>query len=182
MLVVFPNIATDNVLVMDVEFDNMDVLQVAGMFFSRRRGDVFKLNQTFNKYVKREKVGYYATRHTGLTSEFLQENGLELNDFVQEMNNIMTEFDLNKTVFVSHGTKGDRKVLRETGLLLPAHSLCTYKLAQRTLDKDSGFRLQDVAAKSGFNANNYHDALVDVMATISSLSYLLDEQNKLKEK
>ena len=41
MLVVFPNIATDNVLVMDVEFDNMDVLQVAGMFFSRRRGDVF---------------------------------------------------------------------------------------------------------------------------------------------
>lgn len=182
MLVVFPNMATDNVLVMDVEFDNMKVLQVAGMFFSRIKGDVFKLNQTFNKYVKRDKVGYYAARHTGLTVDFLQENGTDLEEFVEEMNLIMLDFDLNKTVFVSHGTKGDRKVLREAGLLLPAHSLCTYKLAQRTLDKDSGFKLQDVAAKSGFNANNYHDALVDVMATTSSLSYLLDEQNKLKEK
>ena len=178
MLVVFPKMITENVLVIDVEFDNLDILQVAAMLFSRTNEDVFKLEKTFNDYVKRDKVGYYANKHTGLTVEFLNEYGLSFEDFRSKLNEFLNDLDLDKTIFVSHGTNGDRKVLRNAKINLPAHSMCTYKLTKNILGDSVGHRLQDVAAESGFSGGNFHDALTDTMATVSVLSFLLNKKNE----
>lgn len=173
MLVVFPNMASENVLIADVEFDQDNILQLAGMLFSKQVGDIYKLERSINLYVKRNNVGYYANKHTGITVDKLQKEGLEFQDFWKQANNFVLGIDLNKTVFVSHGTKGDRKILRDSGILLPAHSMCTYKLSQKKLKAENGYKLSDVAAQAGFTGGSYHDALVDVLATTASLSYLL---------
>lgn len=172
MLISFPNQARKNIMVVDVEFDEMKILQAAGMIFTRKKGDLYELVETFDFYILRDKIGKYARRHSRINLGILKEKGIEEASFVKELNSILTKYDLEDSVFVSHGTRNDRKILRNLNIELPAHSYCTYRNAMKILGRDSCLKLKDIAAEAGLNQGDFHDALFDVVATVIVLSFL----------
>lgn len=176
MTVLFHNLPFDNVLVADVEFDGYKILQFSALLFQRKKDNQYQLQTTINFYVKQEKVGKYATQYTGINSQFLIDHGISIEEVREEVNNILSKIDLSKTVFVSHGVKNDRKVLRRSDILLPDHSYCTYRNAAKILKKDKGLSLEVLAEEANFKMFKKHDAYWDSWATVALLSYLTRER------
>lgn len=176
MLVLFPKIKNDAVLVADLEYDNNGLMQFAGLLLVNQEDDVFQVYRSFNFYVKRSDVNKYAVKYTGITNEFLTEHGLEKDELIEKYNELVKDVNLKNTLFVSHGSKNDRKVLREFGLTdLPQHSFCTYKNSKKVLKRDKQLKLKDVAHESGFFLGEAsHDAYLDAWATVSVFSYLTE--------
>lgn len=174
MIVVFKNIKHQNVLVADLEYDNDGLMQFAGLLFEQvnEKEDMFQLSASFNFFVKKDKVNKYAEKYTGITLKFLQENGIEIEAIKASIESI--DIDLNDTLFVSHGSKNDRMVLKKSGITdLPSHSFCTYKNAKRILNRDKHLKLKDVAVESGFYlGEKSHDAFLDAWATVAVFSFL----------
>jgi DNA polymerase III epsilon subunit-like protein len=166
---------------MDIEFDNMFLIQAAGLVFKMIDEKQFKyqLQTSFNFYIKRDKVGKYAEKITGINPQFLNDNGIPLEEFRQEFNNIISEMDLNDSLFVSHGTKNDRSVLKFAGIeKLPAHSFCTYKNAAKILKRDKKLSLSDIADEAGWKSYNNHDAFSDALATTVVFSFLKNKEGE----
>lgn len=172
MRLVFTNMPFEHVLVADLEFDNFNILQFSALLFTRKEKNQYELKTTINFYVKQEKVGKYAEEYTGINSQFLMDYGISLEDMRKEVNNILSSIDLSKTVFVSHGSKNDRKILKSSDILLPAHSYCTYKNAARILKRDRCLSLGDIAKEANFRILKEHDAYWDAWATAAVLSYI----------
>lgn len=172
MRLVFSNLPFDNVLVVDVEFDNYNILQFSALLFVREEKDQYRLNKTINFYVIQEKVGKYAAEYTGINSQFLMDHGIPLQKMREEVNKVLSELDLSKTVFVSHGVKNDRKVLKNSEILLPHHSYCTYKNAAKILKRDNHLSLGVLAEEANFKILKEHDAYWDAWATAAVLSFL----------
>lgn len=172
MRLVFSGLPFDNILVADVEFDNYKILQFSALLFVRKEKDQYQLNKTINFYVTQEKVGKYAEEYTGINSQFLMDHGIPLEKMREEVNKILSEIDLKRTVFVSHGAKNDRKVLRNSDILLPDHSYCTHKNAARILGKSNGLSLGVLAKEANFRMLKEHDAYWDAWATAAVLSYI----------
>jgi len=174
MLMLFPGIKQEYVLVLDTEYEDMKLLQCAVFLFKRiSDGDGYQLAASFNKYIKAHSVNKYTTRYTGLTSEFLMQHGIEKDYFADFYDSLFEGIDTNDVIFVSHGTKGDRKVLKDAGVTFsPGHSFCTYKNAKRILKRERGLALTDVAAEAGFQLNGSHNAYYDAIATAVAFSFL----------
>lgn len=172
MVVSFYGLPFDNVLVADLEFDNFNILQFSALLFKRKEKDQYELNTTINFYIKQEKVGKYAKEYTGINSQFLMDYGIELQEFQKEMEKILSEIDLEKTVFVSHGAKNDRKILRKSNILLPKHSYCTHKNAAKILKKENGLSLKVLAQEANFMILKEHDSYWDALATVAVLSFI----------
>lgn len=175
MLLVFKGIKQEYIYVADTEYDNMKLLQSAGLVFKRvdERNDIYQLWFSFNYYIKKDKVGYYTNKITGLNANFLKENGIPINDFPDTHDSMFENINKEDVLFVSHGTKGDRKVLRKAGAtFIPAHSFCTYKNGKRILNRESGNKLSDMAELTAFHLNNSHDAYFDALATSAVFSFL----------
>ena len=172
---VFKGIKQEYVLVVDTEYDNMVLMQCAGLLFKRidEKNDIYQLAVSFNTYVTRDTVGYYANKYTGITSEFLQENGVPVEDFVTQYDAIFEGIDEDDVIFVSHGTRNDRRVLSSAGVTFsPGHSYCTYKNGKKLLKRETSLTLGDIAAEGGFQLNGSHNAYYDAIATVSALSFL----------
>lgn len=172
---VFKGVKQEYVLTLDTEYDNMELMQCAGLLFKciDSKNDIYQLALSFNTYVEREKVGYYANKCTGLTAEFLQENGVPMQDFIDQWESIFEGIDPDDVLFVSHGTRNDRRVLRKAGVkFLPGHSFCTYKNAKKLLKREKGLKLEDIAAEASFQLNGSHNAYYDAVATATALSLL----------
>lgn len=175
MVVNFQNIKRKHVVVMDLEFDQMNILQAAGMIFKlvNEKTYAYQLQTSFNFYIKRDEVGKYAQKYTGLEPEFLNDNGITLEDFIKQFNHLMSEIDLNDSLFVSHGSKNDRLVLKNSGIVnLPAHSFCTYKNATKILKREKRLSLEEVASDAGYYMFDKHNAFYDVIATTVVFSFL----------
>lgn len=175
MVLNFQNIKRKYVVVMDLEFDQMNLLQAAGMIFKlvNEKNYSYRLQTSFNFYIKREEIGKYAEKYTGLNLEFLNDNGITLEDFIKQFNDLMSEIDLDDAMFVSHGSKNDRLVLKNSGITnLPAHSFCTYKNAKKILKREKRLSLEEVASDAGYYMFDKHNAYYDVIATTVVLSFL----------
>lgn len=180
MLVYFKGFTQKHVLVIDVEFDQMEPIQVAGMIFDSVEQDmqIFQLSTSFNFYIKKE-VDIYTTKYTGMTTEFLEENGMEREEFLVIFKEVMDDYNLRDMVLVAHGAKNDRKVLVDAGVdTLPEKTYCTYKNAKRILQRENNLKLSDIAVDAGLMALNSHNAYNDVITTVSVLSFLLKNDEK----
>lgn len=177
MTLVFSDLPFDNVLVSDVEFDNYNILQFSALLFTRIEKDQYKLTTIINSYVQQEEVGKYAEEYTGINSQFLKDYGVPIEVFREEVNSVLSELDLSKTAFVSHGARGDRKVLRKSKITLPDHSYCTYRNAAKILKRKNNLSLGDLAKEAKFVMLKQHDAYWDAWATAAVLSYIT-RQNK----
>jgi DNA polymerase III epsilon subunit-like protein len=176
MIIFFKNIKHKHILVCDIEYDQSQVIQFAGLLFKNvdYKNSLFQIEKSFNVFIKQDDVGKYTAMYTGIDKTILDNVGETEAEFLKLYDSFMQGVDLNDTLFVSHGSKNDRKILK--ALIpegLPQHSFCTYRNAKRILDRNNELTLAHVANEAGYFLDNAHDAFADTWATVAVLSFLL---------
>lgn len=176
MVLFFKGIKHKHVFVCDIEYDNSKVIQFAGLLFKNidSKNSLYQIDSSINVYLKQDEIGSYATRYTGIDKTLLDQYGNTEEEFFKQYERLFIDADMNDTLFVSHGSKNDRKILKNLVRAdMPKHSFCTYRNAKRILKKESGLTLAQVAAEAGYFLDNAHDAFADAWATVAALSFLL---------
>lgn len=103
-------------LFIDLEFNNLDMVQFAGLLFQRIEENTYQLMRSCNQYVT-AKVCYPFAEYTSITNNFLKENGVPLPDVVAFVEDeFLKDIDTNEMLVISHGLKNDRIVLDKAGL------------------------------------------------------------------
>jgi transcriptional regulator of heat shock response len=172
----FKGLKHKHVLVCDIEYDNSKVIQFAGLLFKNVdiKNSLYQIESSINVYLKQDEIGSYTTRYTGIDKSILDQYGKTQEEFLVQYDRMFSEVDMSDTLFVSHGSKNDRKILKNlVSINMPKHSFCTYRNAKRILNRESQLTLSEVAAEAGYFLDNAHDAFADSWATVAALSLLL---------
>jgi DNA polymerase III epsilon subunit-like protein len=175
MLMVFKGVEQEYVYIADTEYDQMRLIQSAGLVFKRvdDRNDIYQLAFSFNYYLKKHKVNRYVEAYTGITSQFLVENGLTKEEFIFLYDDMFEGIKPEDVLFVSHGVHGDKKAIEDAEVsFIPENFYCTFKNAKRLLGRDKRLSLADIAEEAGYMLQNSHDAYADAIATAVALSFL----------
>jgi DNA polymerase III epsilon subunit-like protein len=183
MLLYFHNIKHEHVFVCDIEYDKNNILQFAAMVFKLvdKKNSIYQLAYNMNFYVKTSYIHHYTIKYTGLTPKFLNQHGIHKEAFINVINNFLNELNPETTLFVSHGSKNDRLILKTFGIQpLPSHSYCTFKNAKRILKRETDLTLNDIAIEAGFQLNHKHDAHFDALTTVVIFSFLQKLDSKIK--
>lgn len=176
MILYFKGIKHQHIFISDIEYDNNKVIQFAGLLFKKidAKNSLYQVEGSINTFIKQDEVGIYATRYTGIDKNLLQQYGQTEEEFLEQYKTLFKNVDMSDTLFVSHGSKNDRKILKGLPAIdLPKHSFCTYRNAKRILGRESKLTLAEVAAEAGYFLDNAHDAFADAWATVAALSFLL---------
>lgn len=179
-------------LFIDLEFFNnknestCHLVQFAGLLFQRIANDTYQLMRSCNEYVT-DKVCYPFAEYTAITSNFLTENGIPLNDLrASVVEDFLGDIDLDDLLLISHGLKNDRLVLKEADILLmrskgaPVDGYCTFTNARRILQRQEQLTLADICEEAGYYLHNAHNAYNDVWGEVAVFTYLkkIEEQEK----
>ena len=177
-------------LFMDLEFNNRDLVQFAGLLFTWIDDDTYQLMRSCNLYIT-QKVCYPFAEYTAITNNFLKENGVPLRDAIQLINEFLDDVDLNELSIIGHGLKNDRLVLIENGLEFthkedgqPIDGYCTFNNAKRILKRANRLTLNDLAEECGYYLHHAHNAYNDVWAEVAIFTYLkkMEMQREDEEK
>ena len=180
MIIYFKDVKEKYVLVFDIEFDQKTLVQFAGVLLERVGENLYTISKSMNQYVA-HKPSYYFQRYTGLNRIFLADNGIQLKDLVQLVEDVLlVDVPRSDLLVVSHGLKNDLLVLEQNMINLkydrnslePIHSYCTFTNARRILQRTNHLKLDDVARETGYYPTNGHDAFSDVWSTIAVFSFL----------
>ena len=175
-----------NLLFIDIEFDHRNLLQFAGLLFQRIDDcGNYQLSRSINQYRSpEEKVGYPFVEYTGLTGNFLIENGISLESLKGLVfEEFLEGIDFSSLEVISHGLKNDRAVLYENGINLstytsenginvPIDGYCTFKNSQRILGRKQNLKESDITEEAGYYIHNAHNAYNDVWGEVSIFTYL----------
>lgn len=180
MIVCFKNEKHPYVLIFDIEFDKEVLIEFAAVLFQKIAEDLYAPCRTINQYVSHI-ASYPFQKYTGLTSDFLIENGIGSKDLVQLVEDeFLKDIPLSELLVVSHGLKNDRIVLDNNFInfkydrltMQPIDGYCTFNNARRILKRQDQLKLGDIAKECGFYPINEHNAYSDVWSTVAIFSYL----------
>lgn len=173
-------------LFLDIEFSKDDLVQFAGLLYEWIDDETYQLKRSVNQYVT-QKVCYPFMEYTNITTSFLEENGIPLDDAVAFiMDSFLEDVDLSELIVISHGLKNDRLVLQNNGLNLsyyweetengpvkkPIDGYCTFSNAKRILGRQNYLKLADIAEECGYYLHNAHNAYNDAQAEVAVYTYL----------
>lgn len=170
MILYLKNIEAPYICVFDIEHDKGKLIQFAGIMFKRVGNFLYQICRSINIYIKRDSLSDFITNLSGIDINFLNNNGVTIEDFKDKFNSFINVN--NDILFVSHGIHQDSMVLKENGISIDDFPhLCTYKLAKRT--NDSGYSLSSLSEKYGLPVSIAHNAYEDAKTTAFVLSVLL---------
>lgn len=176
-------------LFIDLEFSNQQLVQFAGLLFQRVDDETYQLSRSLNLYIS-QKVCYPFVEYTNITNNFLEENGIPIDDArALIFDDFLLDIPLNELEVISHGLKNDRLVLLSSDINLsscgdnPIDGYCTYMNARRILARPNHLTLNDIAEEAGYYLHSAHNAYNDVWAEVSVFTYLkkVEKQKQLKE-
>lgn len=145
------------VLVFDIEFDQNDIVQFAGILFRSVGDGRYVVVRTLNTYVSCS-PSYPFRVYTNISKEFLEINGVRKEDVVQQVEDVLLkDVPLDKLLVVSHGLKGDREMLLKNFINLSydkttikaIDGYCTFVNARRILGRKDRLKLSDIAREAG---------------------------------
>lgn len=184
----------DYLLFIDLEFFNEKVglensnhlIQFSGLLFKKIDEETYQLMRSCNEYVT-DKVCYPFMEYTNITSNFLAENGVRLEDMISSIKEDFLEgINLDRTLLISHGLKNDRIVMNEAGLTLltsvnqPIDGYCTFTNARRILQRQDKLTLKDVCEETGYYLHNAHNAFADAWGEVAVYTYLKKREEQEK--
>ena len=181
MIIYAHNIKYPYLLVFDIEFDQTTLVQFCGLLFKRVGDGIYQLARSCNQYVALNKVSYPFQQYTGITKQFLQDNGTRLTDVVQVvLDEFLEDVDKSQMLVISHGLKNDRKILLENKLnlmydektLKDIDGYCTFCHAKTILKRNNNLKLDDLARECGFYLDGAHNAFHDAWATVAVFTWL----------
>lgn len=176
MVVFFKGIKHQHIFVCDIEYDHNKIVQFAGLLFKNIdiKNSLYQIEGSINVFLQHDNIDPHIVRYTGIDQSLLKSVGKSDKDFMEQYELLFANVDVDNTLFASHGSKNDRKILKDSGLVtLPKHSFCTYRNAKRILKRSIDLTLFKVAAEAGYFLDNAHDAFADAWATVAALSFLL---------
>ena len=131
-----------------------------------------------NVYIS-QKVCYPFAEYTSITNNFLEENGIPLEDAKELIREFLDDVNIDDLCVIGHGLKNDRLVLVENGLEFthktngqPIDGYCTFNNAKRILGRQNRLTLADLANESGYYLHHAHNAYNDVWAEVAIYTYL----------
>jgi hypothetical protein len=165
----------------DIEFNNRELVQFAGLLFKRIEDETYQLMRSCNQYVT-TRVCYPFMEYTSITNNFLEANGVSLKD-VQTIvfDDFLADIDLKDVMIISHGLKNDRLVLLQNGInlsyrgenkRLPIDGYCTFNNSKNILGRDNHLTAKDLASECGYYVHHAHNAFNDVWAEVAIFTYL----------
>lgn len=164
-------------LFIDLEFNNRDLIQFAGLLYKRIDDDTYQLMRSCNFYIN-QKVCYPFAEYTQITNTFLEENGVPLKDVQELIDEFLLNVNLDELCIIGHGLKNDRLVLKDNGIQLthnnnkPIDGYCTFNNAKKILNRTSNLSLADLAEECGYYLHHAHNAYNDVWAEVAIFTYL----------
>ena len=165
-------------LFVDLEFNNRDLVQFAGLLFKWIDDDCYQLTRSLNVYIS-QKVCYPFAEYTSITNNFLAENGIPLEDAIEIIDEFLADVNMDDLCIISHGLKNDRLILTENGLDLthkkdgsPVDGYCTFNNAKRILERNNHLTLNDLAEECGYYLHSAHNAYNDVWAEVAIFTFL----------
>ena len=177
---------------LDIEFNNRDLVQFAGLLFKRIDDEVYQLMRSCNQYIA-TKVCYPFMEYTSITNNFLESNGVSLQD-VQAIisDDFLAGVDLQEVLVISHGLKNDRITLLQNGInlsfrdnnkKLPVDGYCTFNNAKHILERDNKLTAKDLAEECGYYIHQAHNAFNDVWSEVAIFTYLrkIEKQKEVEE-
>ena len=102
-------------LFVEWEFNNRDLVQVAGLLFKLIDDETYQLMRSCNVYIS-QKVCYPFAEYTAITNNFLEENGIPLNDAKELIKEFLDGVNIDDMCIVAHVFTNDRLVLVENGI------------------------------------------------------------------
>ena len=165
----------------DIEFNNRELVQFAGLLFKRIEDETYQLMRSCNQYIT-TRVCYPFMEYTSITNSFLEANGVSLKD-VQTIvfDDFFADIDLKDVMIISHGLKNDRLVLLQNGInlsyrddnkRLPVDGYCTFNNAKNILGRENHLTAKDLANECGYYVHHAHNAFNDVWAEVAIFTYL----------
>ena len=165
-------------LFIDLEFNNRDLVQFAGLLFKNIDNETYQLMRSSNFYVS-QKVCYPFAEYTSITNNFLMDNGVPLSDVKELISDFLQDVNLDDVCIIGHGLKNDRLVLIDNGIELthkssgePIDGYCTFNNAKRILGRQNHLTLADLAEESGYYLHHAHNAYNDVWAEVAIFTFL----------
>ncbi len=186
MIILFKGIDTENIVVFDAEYNEGFLIQFSAVMLQRVDKELYQISKSLNVYVQlpeEESVNYFIQDFTGITDNFLKENGESIEDALVKINKF---FEVEGSVLVaSHGIVNDRIVMYNNGLDYletdGLETICTYKMAKDILKREKNLKLSDIANEAGYFLANKHNAFDDVIANIAVLSFLCKRKEEKKD-
>lgn len=180
----------DYLLFIDLEFNNRDLVQFAGLLFKKIDNDgTYQLASSINQYIT-TRVCYPFMEYTHISNSFLESNGIPLKDAqILIANDFLNNVNLDRLLLVSHGLKNDRSVLKENGINLlkrdgtPVDGYCTFNNGKRILKRNHHLHLSDIAHENGYFLSMAHNAFQDAWAEVAVFTVLkkLEAQEGVKQ-
>lgn len=165
-------------LFVDLEFNNRDLVQFAGLLFKWIDNETYQLMRSCNVYIS-QKVCYPFAEYTAITNNFLEENGIPLADAKELIKEFLENINIDDMCIIGHGLKNDRLVLVENGIEFthkttgePIDGYCTFNNAKRILGRVNHLTLADLAEECGYYLHAAHNAYNDVWAEVAIFTYL----------
>ena len=182
----------EHLVFLDIEFNGRDLVQFAGLLFSRIDDETYQLTRSCNQYVN-TKVCYPFMEYTSITNTFLENNGVSLEDVKAIVfDDFLANVDLKNVMVISHGLKNDRLVLLQNGINLsfrdnikryPIDGYCTFNNAKNILERDNRLTAKDLAIECGYYIHQAHNAFNDVWAEVAIFTFLkkVEKQKELEK-
>lgn len=172
MIIKCYNTEEEYLLFLDIEFNNLELVQYAGLLFKRIENETYQLMRSCNIYITTQ-VCYPFANYTAITNNFLKENGMPL-ESAQDLiyNDFLKNIPLNQMLLISHGLKNDRIVLDKAGLNTNSKGYCTFVNARRILERQDNLSLEAIATEAGYYLHHAHNAFNDVWAEVSIFTFL----------
>ena len=162
MIIKCYNTDEEYLLFLDIEFNNLDLVQYAGLLFKRIEDETYQLMRSCNIYISSQ-VCYAFANYTSITNNFLKENGMPLESAIDLIeNDFLKDVPYNKLMMISHGLKNDRVVLNKAGLNTSMNGYCTFVNARRILERQDNLSLEAIATDAGYYLHHAHNAFNDV--------------------
>lgn len=170
----FHNVSNEYILFLDTEFDQQELIQFCGILFRHVEDGNYVPYRSLNVYIQKPVTAIF-TRYTGITSNFLEHNGVTLDDAQWQINDCLLK-DIGKDIMlVSHGLHSDLSVLERNNISLPhAAEFCTFEKSKHILERLTRLSLEDLAKEAGIYPAIEHNAYLDAWLTVGVFSYLKD--------
>ena len=174
----FYNESHEYILFLDTEFDQQELVQFSGLLFRRVSDNNYAIYRSLNLYIQGPVTAAF-TRYTGLSTQFLEHNGVTLEDARWQIMDCLLK-DVGKNILlVSHGLHSDLTVLSNNGIVIPhAAEFCTFEKAKTILGRQTRLSLDDIAIETSIYPVMEHNAYIDTWVTVGVYNYLKDIEEK----
>mgnify|MGYP003292628072 CR=1 FL=1 len=169
----FPNENHEYILFLDTEFDGNVLIQFCGLLFRKVKDEHYVIYRSMNSYINYA-VSYQFQKHTGISRNFLENNGVRLFDVQQQIvEDLLVDVSPADLLIVGHAIQNDFRILMLNNIDIECDEVyCTYENAKRILKRNKELKLEDLCLECGIYPANEHNAYFDTWFTVGVYDFL----------